>query len=249
MQPTSKGAEVTLAEPATAADSAAAAAFGIGSAPRDPDRWQFVRAGGQMALIAPRAEGSMRLEVHAGSSGVDRRVRSSRPSDPLLRAVGVGKGRNPPTAVDATGGLCRDAMLLANMDCHVTVLERVPALALLGHWRIASAGLADRAGVTCADAVAWLAALPAGHRPDVVCLDPMFESRGKAQVKKDMQVCRLLAGPPGDPAALLAVARRAARARVVVKRHPDLPALGDGVAFTVDGERVRFDVYLAPAPG
>jgi 16S rRNA (guanine1516-N2)-methyltransferase len=73
----------------------------------------------------------------------------------------------------------------------------------------------------------------------------MFAAGGKAQVKKDMQVCRLLAGAPEDPAPLLAAARATATDRVVVKRHHGEAPIAPDVAFTVPGERVRFDVYLA----
>lgn len=98
--------------------------------------------------------------------------------------------------------------------------------------------------VVAADAVAWLDALPPEQAPAVVYLDPMFAEGGRAQVKKDMQVCRALAGPPADGEALFAAARRAARERVVVKRHPGAPPLAPGVSFAVGGERIRFDVYL-----
>jgi hypothetical protein len=45
---------------------------------------------------------------------------------------------------------------------------------------------------------------------------------------------------------LFAAARAAARERVVVKRDAKAPPLAPGPSFAVDGERVRFDVYLAP---
>ncbi len=153
----------------------------------------------------------------------------------------------PPTVVDATAGLCRDAMVLAHLGCQVTAIERLPALAMLAGNAIANAGLADRLRILAADAVVWLRALPPDQAPAVVYLDPMFAEEGRAQVKKDMQVCRALAGPPDPPEALFAAARAVARERVVVKRHPNLPPLAEGVSFTVGGERVRFDVYLRPA--
>ncbi|MEC7724693.1 MAG: class I SAM-dependent methyltransferase, partial [Planctomycetota bacterium] len=67
---------------------------------------------------------------------------------------------------------------------------------------------------------------------------------GKAQVKKEMQACRALAGPPTDTDELLRVAREAARDRVVVKRHPHHAPLTDDVSFEVKSGRIRFDVYL-----
>ncbi|MCA8948678.1 MAG: class I SAM-dependent methyltransferase [Planctomycetes bacterium] len=247
MAPTSEFTEVTLALPATAADSELAARFGLAAAARDPDRWQLARSAGRLELVSPRAEGPLRWAVHGGDGDLARRLRSVRRQDPLARAVGCDRGGPAPNVVDATGGLCRDAMTLAVLDCRVTAIERVPALALLASTAIEGAGLADSVRVVVADAVSWLAARPADERPDVVCVDPMFATRGKAQVKKDMQICRLLAGQPTDVDRLLAAARGVARQRVVVKRHPDMPPLADGAAFEVEGERVRFDVYLTPA--
>ena len=81
---------------------------------------------------------------------------------------------------------------------------------------------------------------------DVVLLDPMFPTQGRAQVKKEMQVCRLLAGQPGSQDVLVHRAFVAARERVVVKRHPHEQPLAGAPSFSIDGERVRFDVYLKP---
>ena len=100
--------------------------------------------------------------------------------------------------------------------------------------------------VILAEATPWLRERSGSpDAPDVVYLDPMFSEAGKAQVKKEMQACRVLAGAPHDAAELLAAARAAARDRVVVKRHPHHKPLADDVSFEVGGDRVRFDVYLA----
>jgi len=184
---------------------------------------------------------SLELEVDLRQGSLARRLRGARRDEPLPRACGLHRRTDAPTVVDATAGLCRDAMVLAHLGCQVEALERVPALAFLAHDAIASSWLAPRLRVRCVDALAWLTTAAAC---DVVCLDPMFEAPGKAQVKKDMQVCRLLAGPPDDPLPLFDEARRLARERVVVKRAVDAPPLRPGVSFAVDGERVRFDVYL-----
>lgn len=145
--------------------------------------------------------------------------------------------------VDATAGLGRDALVLATLGCPVVALERIPALAFL--LQCAADDCGDLAlQVLCTEALAWLAAPP--QAPTVVYLDPMFEEHGKAQVKKEMQACRALSATADDPAQLLAAARAVATERVVVKRHPQLAPLADGVAHSVTGERVRFDVYLAP---
>jgi 16S rRNA (guanine1516-N2)-methyltransferase len=140
-------------------------------------------------------------------------------------------------------------MVLAHLGCEVEALERVPALVMLVLDAIEESALAARLRVVATDAVAWLQGLSQQQRPAVVYLDPMFSESGSAQVKKDMQVCRALAGPPDDPLPLFLAARRAARERVVVKRHRDLAPIAEGVSFAVAGSRVRFDVYLATAGG
>lgn len=183
------------------------------------------------------------MQIDPATGALATRLRTARRTDALPRAIGLGRPGAPPRVVDGTAGLGRDAMVLAHLGCEVTAVERVPAFALLLQDAVdRQPGLALH--VVCADAVAWLGALPDDAAPSVVYLDPMFERTGKAQVKKEMQAARALAGTPEDPAALLRAARAVATERVVVKRHPDLPPVAADVAHRVGGERVRFDVYL-----
>lgn len=250
MQPRRESPEVTLAPPVGGSDLEIARKLGLRvAAARDPSVWQLVAGPLGWTLRAPESLGAMALELGASRGALAQRLRSARRTDPLPRSLGLHRAAVAPTVVDATAGLCRDSMVLAGMGCVVTALERVPALALLAMDAVRNAGLADRLQVLATDAVAWLDALPTPARPAIVYLDPMFGEAGKAQVKKDMQVCRALAGPPDDPTALFAAARAAARERVVVKRHPDEAELAPGVSFQVAGERVRFDVYLQPGAG
>lgn len=199
-----------------------------------------------MTLCEPAERGGLVLGLDVANGPLARRIRDARRDEPLPRACGLHRAqRGAETFVfDATAGLCRDAMVLAHLGCRVEAMERVPALAFLADAAIEDTWLAARLRVRAGDSAELLAAW-SGERPHVVCLDPMFEATGKAQVKKDMQVCRALAGPPGDARALLELARRVASERVVVKRDPALAPLAPGASFTVDGERVRFDVYLA----
>ncbi len=245
--------EVTLAPTREPRDLANAARFRIRiAAARDPQSWQLVRSpAGVMELCSPVGPNELRLDLDLSRGPLARRLRSARRSEPLPRACGLARAGRSPTILDATAGLCRDAMVLASLGCSVTAFERVPAFAFLAHDVIEKSLLAARLSVVAGDAEAWLVPRPDRTAPDVVYLDPMFADAGRArskqaQVKKDMQVCRALAGPGADAAALLPAARALAQQRVVVKRRHDLPPLAADVAFTVEGERVRFDVYLTP---
>jgi 16S rRNA (guanine1516-N2)-methyltransferase len=239
--------EVTLAPPVDDRDAANAARFGVPlAAAAAPDRWQLARLAGQLTLRTPAELGALEIGLELRFGPLATRLRSARRTDPLPRACGVGRRTEPLRVVDAMAGLGRDAMVLAQLGCHVTAIERIPALAMLSHDAIERSWLADRLAVISAAAEAWLQTEGEKLRPDVIYLDPMFATAGSAQVKKDMQVCRLLAGPPDDPLPLLALARRLAGDRVVVKRHHGAPPLQAGVSLAVSGERVRFDVYLTP---
>ncbi len=201
-----------------------------------------------MELRSPASTGSLVLEVSLRDSQLTQRLRTARKTDALPRACGVGKQPGPLRIVDATAGLGRDAMVLAALGCTVTAIERLPALVFLLRLCIADSSLARHLTFVHTDATTWLASLDPTQRPHVIYLDPMFGVASKAQVKKEMQVCRLLAGAPDDPAPLLATARATATTRVVVKRHHGEAAIAPDVSFAVEGERVRFDVYLAPSP-
>lgn len=171
----------------------------------------------------------------------------------LLRAVGF--KRAPCRIVDATAGLGRDAFLLASAGCDVTAVERSAVLAALvrdGLRRASDAGeaAAGRLTLVCADARAFLGALPEADRPDAVYLDPMFPPRRKsALVKKDMRLVRLLAGEESGESAeasvveLLMLARSVARSRVTVKRPRVAPPIAGEPAYSYTGTTVRYDVY------
>lgn len=249
MRPSWQAPEVTLAFGERGSHLAvAAAAYGLRLAEREGmEGWQLSGTVGRISIRSPRSEGGLHLDLESNRGPLAQRLRSARRDDALPRACGLQRRRSPLHVVDATAGLGRDALILAHLGCRVDAIERIPALAFLAHWTAAGCGLAAQLMVHVGEAGPWLAALPAEAAPDVVYLDPMFGEIGKAQVKKDMQVCRLLAGPPDDPVPLLAIARQVARERVVVKRHHGAPPLVDGVTFVVPGERIRFDVYVRPS--
>ena len=163
-----------------------------------------------------------------------------------------------PQVWDGTGGVGRDAFVLASLGLAVNVFEQHPAVACLladGLRRAAAdeetAEIAARITLHHGNTCALMPALAAAEgRPDVVYLDPMYPERKKAAaVKKEMAYFHGLVGAAQDEAALLAAARAVAKKRVVVKR----PRLGDFLAqaepaYQYAGKSTRFDVYLPDAP-
>jgi 16S rRNA (guanine1516-N2)-methyltransferase len=206
-----------------------------------------------------------RLELHSSTVGrsrplfVDfvggttgyRRVSGQSRKQPLARAVGV-KG-SPPTVVDATAGIGRDAFLLAGLGCNVTMLERSPVLhALLSDALKRAAGastaiddILSRMTLHRADARRFLQELPARQRPEVVYLDPMYApSKRSALSGREVRLCRELVGGDLDAAELFDVARQVATGRVVVKRHRSADPLAPNPTVRFEGRTVRYDAYL-----
>ena len=198
-----------------------------------------------MGLRAPLAAGGFTIHLNPTKGMLGRRLNTARRTDGLPRAIGLARGGQLPTIVDATAGLGRDAMVLARLGCRVIAIERVPAFAFLLFLASEAREFDGRLQVLLTDARSWLHQLDEAAGPNVVYLDPMFAEQGRAQVKKEMQACRALAAEATDADELFRLAQQRARDRVVVKRHPHHPPLDPGVSHTVTSGRVRFDVYLA----
>lgn len=239
--------EVVFVAPCDERDARRCSQLGVSIAEdATPSSWSLRRADdGALELRTPQRETPLAVRVDLESGDLARRLRTASKSQPIARAVSLHRRESPPSVLDATAGLGRDAMLLAHLGCTVIACERIAALAFLLADAAERAPFADRIEVRHADAADVLESLGPSS-VDVVLLDPMFPTQGRAQVKKEMQVCRLLAGPPGSQDVLVHRAFAAARERVVVKRHPHEQPLAGPPSLTIDGERVRFDVYLKP---
>lgn len=145
------------------------------------------------------------------------------------------------TVLDAMAGWGGDGLALAGARCAVTMTESHPMVFAM---------LVDLVERCASDVRVELEdarrRIPAGF--DVVYLDPMFEPRRKTALPgKPMQVLRdIVRGEVGrdapDLADTLALARRHARERVVMKRHTHAPPVG-APDWRIPGRTVRFDVY------
>lgn len=184
-----------------------------------------------------------RLYVHVTEAELRRYRAGGAGGDPFRRAIGPADRH----VADATAGLGGDAIHLAALRYRVTAVERNPIVSALAQDGLRRARaerlVTDNPIWHTADARAMLPQLrPA---PDTVYLDPMFPAKRKksAAVRKEMHLLRLLVGEARDVAELLALARRVATDRVVVKRPLDAAPLAPDPSACYAGKLVRYDVY------
>ena len=180
-------------------------------------------------LVLRNREGEARFQP--GAAPVARR---RGPPMGIVRACGARPGL---TVLDAMAGWGADGLTLAAAGCAVTMTESHPMVfAMLVDLLERSA---RRVRVEFEDA---RRRIPSGF--DVVYLDPMFEPRRKTALPgKPMQVLRDVVGRDApDLPEVLALARRHARDRVVMKRQAHARAVGVP-DWRISGRTVRFDVY------
>lgn len=170
----------------------------------------------------------------------------------LGRAIGV-KADRQPVVWDATGGLGRDAFVLADLGCRVTVCEREPVLAWLLKAAQSAALVSSYDQVReAADQMTVLAADSCQcdvSEGAVIYLDPMFPERRKAAaVKKEAVLLQHLADTADDGEGLWEWALQQPASRIVVKRPLRAPVLGtQSPSHSLTGKSVRFDVFVRPS--
>lgn len=210
---------------------------------------QMGEQGLQFVEIGPLAAGPVRVDFVAGAVA-HRRLYGGGAGQMIAKAVGIQPGIRP-TLLDATAGLGRDAFVLAELGCTLTLIERQPLIAALledGLQRAMQAGeiatIVERMQLLCGNAITLMQAWET-EPPQVIYLDPMFPHRDKsAQVKKEMRLFRPLAGNDDDAPELLAAALALATHRVVVKRPRKAPAIaGAPPGYVLEGKSSRFDIY------
>lgn len=215
------------------------------------DQIQLVITEQHIEIRAPNLGNAIFIDFVAGKNAHRRQFGGGR-GQPLAKAIGLKKGATP-TIIDATAGFGRDAFVLANLGCRITLVERNLLIATLLEDALARAkgdqDISDvmaRMSVINHNAVDYLNNLEDQHQPDVVYMDPMYPSRDKsALVKKDMRLLHQLAGPDNDSEQLLTTARTIALKRVVVKRPKSAPFVGDKKPDTsIESKNTRYDVYV-----
>jgi 16S rRNA (guanine1516-N2)-methyltransferase len=198
----------------------------------------------------PLLTGSVRAEFVGGKSGYRRNHGGT---EMLVRAIGHKKNSRT-RVLDATGGLGRDAFIMASHGCHVHIIEKNPVAAALledGLRRAAehpdTKSISGRIRLTVGDSCEFLQAENQEEQFDVIYLDPMFPKRSKsALVKKELQILQLLVGYDDYTENLFAAALQNAGKRVVVKRPKTAqPLSGRAPSHNISSKTIRFDVYLA----
>jgi 16S rRNA (guanine1516-N2)-methyltransferase len=237
-------------EPAFAqAAHALAEALGL---PRDGDAefiLQLGPAGLQLQQSGLYAPGPLMVDF-VGGAAAHRRLQGGGSGQMIAKAVGIQPGIRP-SILDATAGLGRDAFVLAQLGCRVTLVERHPVIAALladglqrGNLDAEVAPIIGRMHLHSGNAIDLMNTW-AGEPPQVIYLDPMFPHREKSSlVKKEMILLRPLAGDDLDAPALLEAALALATHRVVVKRPRKAPCIpGSQPSYALEGKSSRFDIY------
>ena len=201
----------------------------------------------QLLDLTPGAPGAVRADFLEGASA-HRRLFGGGSGQMIAKAVGIGPGIRP-YVLDATAGLGRDAFVLAQLGCTVSLLERQPIVAaLLARQHPEVGAIVARMPFAAGDAITvmrhWV-----GDVPEVIYLDPMFPDREKsALVKKEMRLFKLLVGGDDDAPQLRAAALDLASHRVVVKRPRKAPPIvGAKVSHVLEGKSSRYDIYALKA--
>ncbi len=220
-------------------------------APLNKQQIQLVLTQQHIEIRAPELGNPILIDFEEGKNAHRRQFGGGR-GQPLAKAIGLKKAANP-TVIDATAGFGRDAFVLANLGCNVTLIERNRLIATLLDDALQRASnnkdIAEtitRMSLINQDATAYLKSLQLTHCPDVIYMDPMYPSREKsALVKKDMRLLHQLAGPDTDSEQLLTAARKMALKRVVVKRPKSAPFVGNQKPTTsIESKNTRYDVYI-----
>lgn len=175
----------------------------------------------------------------------------------IAKAIGLKQGSAPPTVLDATAGLAKDAFVLACLGCPVVLVERSPFIVELIRDAIERAkedehfkSIIDTGFEVIQDSsinyLNHLYETSTKTNPDVIYLDPMYPDRKKsASVKKNMQILQTLLGKDEDTQELLDIALKVARKRVVVKRPKGSASLSTiKPTYEVNSKKTRYDIYI-----
>ncbi len=216
----------------------------------EPHHIQLVITQQHTEIRAPGLGNPIFIDFEQGKNAHRRQFGGGR-GQPLAKAIGLKNGATP-TIIDATAGFGRDAFVLANLGCQITLIERNPLIATLLKDALqrarANSDIAmviSRMSLLNNDAITYLSQCE--KQADIIYMDPMYPSREKsALVKKEMRLLHKLAGPDTDSEQLLTTAKKVALKRVVIKRPKSAPFVGGQKPSTsIESKNTRYDIYLS----
>ncbi|QHG92220.1 SAM-dependent methyltransferase [Coxiella endosymbiont of Amblyomma sculptum] len=167
----------------------------------------------------------------------------------IARAIGLKTHYNP-IVLDLTAGLSRDAFILADLGCKVTMLERNPIISTLLKEGLYNATKTVEwfrtLQLELIESEAQNYLLTTKRSYEVIYIDPMYPIRKKSALsKKEMRILRYIVGRDEDSPRLLKIALKKAKRRVVVKRPSLAPKLANlEPTYSYKGRSSRFDIYL-----
>lgn len=182
------------------------------------------------------------------------RLKAGRLNGEMLVHAARLKGKDHPTAIDATAGFGEDALLLAAAGFKVDLYEFDPVIFLLLQDAVRRAlmderlsSIVQRMSLHNNDSIEALNSINEDESPDVVLLDPMFPERNKTgSVKKKFQLLQRLESPCSTEEELLAAAIKANPHKIVIKRPAKGPFLaGRKPDYSVPGKAIRYDVIIS----
>lgn len=214
-------------------------------------RFKLSSAADQLSLV-DRFNPQKPLTIDFLDPGFKRRLLSAgRKSELVAKAVGVKPGLK---VLDCTAGLGRDALILAQLGCFVTCIERSRVL-----WMLLRDGLnrakgskdlqtaANKITIHHGDSCTYLKEI---NPVDVIYLDPMYPAKtSSALVKGEMQFLQRyfstdVGGAPVESLLQLAIASPCQK--VVLKRPPHVSSNSEP-HHVVENRSARFEVYLGAA--
>lgn len=166
----------------------------------------------------------------------------------LIQAI-WGRKDNAPFVMDACAGLGLDTYLMARSGARILACEKNPEIYALLADAYKRACQNPWYGQSKISLVYGCSSFMMKHwpvcrvRPDVIYLDPMFETNFKGQVKANAVLLKSLAQVE-DATALFLQALNFTRSKVVVKRPIQAQYLNSKrPTYEVSGKTTRYDIY------
>ena len=162
---------------------------------------------------------------------------------PLVKAVGF-KGR-PLEIWDVTAGWGRDAWLLAELGCRVTAIEKEETVFFLLNESFKRQSKRLKTGslkLIFADSVNYLK--KTSQKPEVIYMDPLFETEKKSLSGKPLQILQTLTEKNrANTHTLFKEGLKKAANRLVVKRHRLEASLKGPLLCSFKGRAICYDVF------